>query len=258
LIQEASLLEKMNILVVDDSPMIHRMCQGTLVSAGLCETVLAKYDGAAGLAEICNNFFDLVILDWNMPEMDGIDVLLQMRNQKIPTPVIMCTSEGEREDIINAVTAGANDYLVKPFKPIDLEEKVRKVSNLYRAQKGRAVTHRAMVVDDSPVIRKNIKQILLNSGRFTVVLEAENGKEVLNKYRRGSVDIVFMDWEMPGINGVEAMKQIRQIDTSTPIIMVTSNSEIEHMVEAFDSGATNFIPKPFEERDLVDKVNQVL
>ncbi len=249
----------MNALIIDDSPFIRRLIQGVLMGSCKFSVVIQKEDGHSALEELENNpeKYDIIFLDWHMPLMDGIDVLLAIRRSHISTPVIMCTSLGDKESIINAVSAGANEYLVKPFEVACLEEKVKKVLEVEKNRK--EIRHlRALVVDDSSTMRKIVAHILVNDGIFTDVVHAEDGDVALELYPNQKFDLIFLDWEMPRMKGIDVLKAIRTFDSSIPIVMATSNTKLDHMVEAFDAGVSNFIAKPFTAPGLLKKVNQVL
>lgn len=114
----------MKALVVDDSMTIRRIVIKALSLAGIDDAVEAA-DGAEALEALKTARFDIVLLDWNMPIMSGIETLVAMRKAGIKTPVIMVTTEAEKSRVIEAIKSGANDYLIKPFAPEQLAEKVK-------------------------------------------------------------------------------------------------------------------------------------
>lgn len=116
----------MKALVVDDSMTIRRIVIKALGMAGITDTVEAE-DGMEALKATQSNEFDLILLDWNMPKMSGIDTLRSIRESGKKTPVIMVTTEAERSRVIEAIKTGANDYLIKPFSPDQLAAKVKSV-----------------------------------------------------------------------------------------------------------------------------------
>ena len=86
-------------------------------------------NGKEGLDQASDDF-DLVLLDWNMPEMSGIDALKGIRAKGLKVPVIMVTTEAEKARVIEAVKSGANNYIIKPFTPEGIEEKIKKTLKL--------------------------------------------------------------------------------------------------------------------------------
>lgn len=114
----------MKILVVDDSSTMRRIITNTLKGIGQ-EDVVQAGDGVEGLAQLqANPDIGLVLSDWNMPNMNGLDFLKKIRETRKDLPVIMITTEAEKTNVITAIKAGANNYIVKPFTPDVLKEKL--------------------------------------------------------------------------------------------------------------------------------------
>jgi two-component system chemotaxis response regulator CheY len=116
------------ILVVDDFPTIRRIVRNLLKELGYSNVDEAE-DGAMGLAKLKSGSYEFVISDWNMPNMDGLQMLTAIRAD--PTlahlPVLMVTAEAKKENIIAAAQAGASGYVVKPFTAAILDEKISKI-----------------------------------------------------------------------------------------------------------------------------------
>jgi two-component system chemotaxis response regulator CheY len=116
----------MKALVVDDSLTIRRIVIKALSIVGINDAVEAG-DGAEAVKAAEGAQFDLILLDWNMPKMSGIDALRALRQAGNKTPVIMVTTEAEKSRVIEAIKTGANDYLIKPFSPDQLADKVKQL-----------------------------------------------------------------------------------------------------------------------------------
>ena len=116
----------MKLLVVDDSSVIRKVIKAAADVLQL-ETIEAQ-DGLEALEKMAAHYaeIDLVLLDWNMPEMNGYDVLVEIKtsDKYKHIPVMMVTTEGQHSSIVAAVRAGANNYLVKPFTVEELETKI--------------------------------------------------------------------------------------------------------------------------------------
>ena len=115
------------ILIVDDSSVMRKMVERTLRLAGIVpEQVLEAGDGISALGLLAGNGVDLVLCDINMPVMDGLEFLRQM--QALPTgkgvPVVMITSEGSENHVVEAVAAGARGYIRKPFSAEQVKEQI--------------------------------------------------------------------------------------------------------------------------------------
>jgi len=119
---------ELKILAVDDSPTMRRIIVNTLKRAGF-ENVSEAVDGKDALAKLKTDQFGFVITDWNMPEMDGLAFVNTVRNdpEYKNMPILMITTRSVKEDIIEAMKAGVNNYIVKPFTPETLAEKINQV-----------------------------------------------------------------------------------------------------------------------------------
>ncbi len=116
------------ILVVDDFPTMRRIIKNLLKDLGY-ENVDEAEDGVMGLEKLRNGNFDIVVSDWNMPNMDGLEMLKAIRADSVlaKLPLLMVTAEAKKENIIAAAQAGASGYVVKPFTAATLEEKLNKI-----------------------------------------------------------------------------------------------------------------------------------
>jgi len=119
---------KMKFLVVDDFSTMRRIVRNLLKELGYSNVDEAE-DGAMALSKLKNEQFDFVISDWNMPVMNGLDMLKSIRADATlaKLPVLMVTAEAKKENIIAAAQAGANGYVVKPFTAATLDEKLAKI-----------------------------------------------------------------------------------------------------------------------------------
>lgn len=111
------------ILVADDDQKLLKMVRRTLVYEGF--TVITASTGREALAKIETQLPDLVVLDWMMPELDGLDVLKRLRVERADIPVLMLTARDAIEDRVAGLDEGADDYLVKPFAPSELLARLR-------------------------------------------------------------------------------------------------------------------------------------
>lgn len=125
---EPMVQKTMKILVVDDFPTMRRIIRNLLKDLGF-DSVDEAEDGVMALEKLRNGGFDLVVSDWNMPNMDGLALLQTIREdaQLKTLPVLMVTAEAKKENIIAAARAGANGYVVKPFTAATLEEKLNRI-----------------------------------------------------------------------------------------------------------------------------------
>lgn len=113
----------MRIMLVDDSRTIRNIQKKVLAQLGF-EEIEEAADGVQALEKYKENKPDLMLVDWNMPNMDGITLIKTIRQTDKEIPLIMCTTEAEKTRIIEALKAGVNNYVVKPFTAEALSEKI--------------------------------------------------------------------------------------------------------------------------------------
>jgi len=114
----------MKALVVDDSNVMRRILTGALGRANITDVDHAA-DGAIAVDAVANADYDIVLMDWNMPNMLGIDAVRAIRESGKTMPIIMVTTEAEKERVVDALRAGANNYIIKPFEPAAIVSKIQ-------------------------------------------------------------------------------------------------------------------------------------
>lgn len=119
---------RMGILIVDDFPTMRRIVRGLLQDLGFANVEEAE-DGQDALGKLKGGRFKFVISDWNMPKLDGIEMLKQIRADGVmgTLPVLLIGAEARKDNVIAAARAGANGYIVKPFTAATLEEKINQI-----------------------------------------------------------------------------------------------------------------------------------
>ena len=115
-----------------------------------------------------------------------------------------------------------------------------------------------LVVDDFSTMRRIIKNLLRDLG-FTNTVEADDGNTALPILKAGGIDFLVTDWNMPGMQGIELVKQVRAVDSikSTPILMVTAEAKREQIIEAAQAGVNGYIVKPFTAATLKEKIDKI-
>ena len=114
-----------------------------------------------------------------------------------------------------------------------------------------------LIVDDASFMRMMIKDILTKNG-YEVVGEAENGNKALEKYKELKPDLVLMDITMPEVDGISALKNIRKEDGNAKVVMCSAMGQQNMVIEAIQSGARDFIVKPFQADRVLEAVKKVI
>lgn len=114
----------MKFLVVDDSSTMRRIIKNSLKRIGF-EDIVEAENGRDALEKLVD--VDIILTDWNMPEMDGLEFVKRVRSSDTKIPILMVTTNAAKDDIVEALKNGVNNYIVKPFTPETLKEKVETV-----------------------------------------------------------------------------------------------------------------------------------
>jgi two-component system chemotaxis response regulator CheY len=123
----------MKILLVDDSRTIRNIQKNVLARLGHTD-IMEAGDGVEALQQVQKDRPDLALIDWNMPNMDGITLVREIRARDKELPLIMCTTEAEKSRVLEAIKAGVNNYIVKPFTTETLAEKIQQTMDKAQAK----------------------------------------------------------------------------------------------------------------------------
>ena len=117
-----------------------------------------------------------------------------------------------------------------------------------------------LVVDDSAMMRKIVIKNLRDSGFDVAVVEAGDGKEGLDKFAAGGIDLVLSDWNMPNMDGLTMVREIRKLDPDkkVPVIMITTEGSADKVKDAVMAGASNYLAKPFTPERFKEKLGKIL
>ncbi|MES2128774.1 MAG: response regulator [Pseudomonadota bacterium] len=248
--------EKLNFLVVDDVPAMCQITANQLRALGAQEVQTAP-NGAEALRLMLTRPFDLVLSDWNMPVMDGLELLRQMRqhDKLAQLPMVIVTADADRERIAQAIAAGVSDLLVKPYTRQRLEDKI--AGALIRRAPGSAPVRAPLaptdvpqptllVVDDTPENLRLIADLFEDSYRVRV---AHNGAKALAMcHSDNPPDLVLLDVMMPGMDGFEVAQRMREHPASAhiPVIFVTALNDAAARKRGLGLGAVDFVSKPVD------------
>ncbi|MCP4622125.1 MAG: response regulator [bacterium] len=273
-------LHNMKVLVVDDNVTSREILQNILESFSFEVTLAAS--GEEGISELENadrdKPFELVIMDWKMPEMDGIQASVNIKSHpnlsKIPA-IVMVTAYGREEVMQKAEKVGLEGFLIKPVNASVLFDTIMQAfgkelpetSRLAERQKETAALGNikgacVLLVEDNE-INQQVAQEILESAGLTVSL-ANNGKEALEAVQTDHYDAVLMDVQMPVMDGYEATRKIREWEfriptsafKSVPIIAMTAHAMAGDEARSFDAGMNDHVTKPIDPDQLFAALNK--
>jgi len=193
---------------------------------------------------------DLVTVNWHMPVMDGLELIRRLRGDPATRklPLVMISTEHDRDRIREALAAGADDYLAKPFTPEALASKLTALGVCAAAgprRESRPI--RVLICDDSHTIRSVLTATLASDPGVRIAGTAVNGQACLDLLAAGELpDVVLLDVEMPVMDGLAALKEIRRRHPRLPVVMFSSLTErgSKATVDALVAGANDYVAKP--------------
>lgn len=237
------------ILIIDDDIMNLKMEQYILENT--YDVICAK-SGEEGLDMLHKNAVDLVLLDLYMPNMNGLQVLQKIREDKAisDVKVIFLTASGMKTDVTEAIRLGALDFIKKPFVPTELLERIKRVLQLAKKDS-------ILVVDDDKMNLMLTQKIL--GIRYDVSC-VSSGKEAILYLQDNVPDMILLDLHMPEMSGLEVLDEIRNMDkvSDVPVIFLTADSERKTEIEIFKAGAMDYIQKPFIAEVVIRRISRIL
>ena len=285
---EASLsdnnLSHLNVLIVDDYVLTRQLLGKTLKRRGLSYVAVASAEEALDFLQETQKPFDCCLIDYALSGLNGLKLVEKIRSQKKydNTALIMISGAMERRPYSELKAMGLDGYFNKPFLPgqiieaIQIGARYRKddqgnvpfmtrhnvingsckqdvdgAKNTYRQYPG----IKALAVDDMKMNMMLIRKVLSKFGLDVDV--AVNGKEAVDKVKNSVYDIIFMDCQMPEMDGYEATETIRAYEMETsrkqvPIVAITADAMIGDREKCLSHGMNDYINKPFKEIDIAE------
>ena len=270
--REDMTLDPMDVLIVDDDEILLETAVDTLASLGV--TADHANSGLEALDMIKRRHetgrdYSVVILDWKMPDIDGLETIRRIRAEAGAGTPILLISAYDWSDIEDmAKEAGANGFVNKPLFRSKLYDKINALlgteaksvepENDYSDLQGLNI----LIAEDNDVNWEIISAML---GMFGITTErAENGCVCVDKVKqaaKGSYTLVFMDIQMPEMNGLEATRCIRALDdpwaSSIPIIAMTADAFSENVTECMNAGMNGHIAKPIDIKLVIKEIRRI-
>lgn len=258
-------LNKLSILYVDDLELNRKITEKVLKEAGI--TVYLADSGKKALYMLKHEIkVNLVLLDVHMPEMDGFETAKKINEIfRGSQHMIMFTSVDIRDKISKMKEAGVSDYIIKPVKRKELMDKIKNSINAkYGEQIENAIKDMnkyfenrkktILVVEDNFINMTLMLRILEKFGDFNL-LQAGNGVEAVELYEKEKPELIFLDIQMPIMNGFEAFEEIKHMasekNEKMPVVVaVTAYAMEKDKNRCFEAGMDDFIPKPYEMEEI--------
>ena len=267
-IEKIAELEDLKALVVDDDFNTCDSVTKMLVKVGMrSEWTLSGKEAVlrARQSMELGDAFHAYIIDWRLPDMNGIEVTRQIRSMGDDTPIIILTAYDWSDIEVEARAAGVNAFCAKPLFMSDIREtlmaaigqKQTGAENRILPEAGPDFRGRCILLVEDNELNREIAEELLKQYGFLVDI-AENGAEAVEKVKNsapGTYDLVLMDIQMPVMNGYEATEQIRALEdpalAKIRILAMTANAFDEDRKQALKCGMDGFLSKPIVMEELI-------
>ena len=265
-------IDGVEALIVDDDPILLETAVDALESLGIqadqAETGKAALEMVRRRHEAGNDY-NLIILDWKMPDMNGVETIRRIRDEVDSDIPVLLTSAYDWSDIEDAAKeAGANGFIGKPLFRSSLYEKINALLGTevrtmepeddYSDLAGMNI----LIAEDNDINWEIISTML---SMFGITSErAENGRictEKMAAAEEGSYDLIFMDIQMPEMNGLDATRNIRKLENkwaaSIPIIAMTADAFSENVTECLQAGMNGHIAKPVDLKLVIKEIRRI-
>ncbi|MBQ8951677.1 MAG: response regulator [Eubacterium sp.] len=265
-------LEPMDVLIVDDDATMLRTATDTLESLGASVEQAGNGLEALGMIEhrhLSGKDYNVIIVDWKMPEIDGIETIRRIRSEiKTDVPILLISAYDWSDIEDKAKAAGANGFVTKPLFRSTLYDKINNLigkesksiepEDDYSDLNGLSI----LVAEDNDINWEIISAML---SMFGIKCErAENGRicvDMISEAEKDSYMLIFMDIQMPEMNGLDATRAIRKLEdswaSSIPIVAMTADAFSENIMECMNAGMNGHIAKPIDVKLVIKEIRRI-
>ncbi|MBF0361199.1 MAG: response regulator [Oligoflexia bacterium] len=252
---------KKMVLIVDDDKIICDYLQKELKRNYLSSVI--AYNGESALKLIKENKLDIILLDIGLPDINGLDMLTTIKEITPKSEVIIITGCGTMEIAVAALRRGAIDYIEKPFKSSDIAISVGRamekiLENEYSecSNSSDKNTNTLLIIDDEPTVAKSMESFFLDEGYEVFI--ANSGEEGLKLIEEYKIDLIISDINLGTMNGIDVLKQAKNLYSDIEAIMVTGYSNTELAISSIRAGASDYITKPINIDELIFATKKTL
>jgi FixJ family two-component response regulator len=202
-----------------------------------------------------------LVLDLQLPGLSGLDLQKRMADAGLETPIVFLTGHGDVPASVQAMKAGAVEFLTKPVKEEELSKAIQEaLERDRRVREGHPELRDSgaiiAIVDDDSSAREGLGHLIRSVG-----LRAEtfaSAQEFLDRLRGERPSCLVLDLELPGLSGLDLQKRMAELELEIPIVFVTGHANIPASVQAIKAGAVEFLTKPFEEQELLKAIREAI
>ena len=265
-------LDPIDVLIVDDDEIMLKTAVDTLESLGASTESTASGLEALGMIEhrhLSGKDYDVIIIDWKMPEIDGTETISRIRTEiGTKTPILLISAYDWSDIEEKAKEAGANGFVSKPLFRSTLYDKInaligKESSSIEPEDDYSDLQGMNILVAEDNDINWEIVSTMLSMFGITAD-RAENGRvcvDKISKVKEGSYELIFMDIQMPEMNGLDATRAIRKLEghwaSSIPIVAMTADAFSENVTECLNAGMNGHIAKPIDIKLVIREIRRI-
>jgi len=263
--ETVSLEKPVKIVIVDDHPNTASMLARVLTRFDSPVEILTAGNAEEALNQVGETGTDILITDFMMPGMNGLELIEQLQGNQKPAHIILITAYDTPGLALSARRLNVKNYLVKPVQPDKIREIVKKAidelrpSEKHRAQLSPDRKFKILVADDHPDNLRLLSARLENEGY--IFIPAWDGEEALTKIREEAPDLVLLDVNMPKKDGFQVLEEMRSNPASEliPVIVITAaRIGPKDVRDGLSLGADDYVIKPFDWRELAARIQSKL
>jgi CheY-like chemotaxis protein len=199
--------------------------------------VVEAANGSKSVEVLRNSDVDLILLDSALPDADKISVIEISRALAKPPFIILLVGVG------GTIIKGADAVVAKPRNSDEAQNLVQRCMRV-------RVASRVLIVDDSSTMRSIVRKILTASNFPLDIVEVNEGTAALEMVRNGAIDVVFLDYNMPGLDGLATLKELKRMQPQLEVVLISSTDDKAVAERAVEEGAAAFLRKPFYPADI--------
>ena len=251
------------LLLVDDEEEFLVATSQALGRRGFVVTVAPN--GVTALDLVKKKTFDVIVLDVKMPDISGPDVFDQIRNSLPEIPVILLTGHPSVADAFTTSKRGIAAYI---SKPVDMDELANRARKVIAETKGKAADGEAnnnagegigpltvMIVDDETDLLESLQRVFIRRKINTLI--ADSGPKALEMLKEELVDVMVLDVKMPGMDGLEVLRRVKEKHPYLQVIMLSGHPSVEAALEGVKLGASEYLKKPADIDELIATITRL-
>ncbi len=235
-----------SVLVADEFHLIQQIFLDAGRASKLSLRLSSTDNGRDCLTLLSGGNVDLAFIDVHLPELSGIDAFWVARKQGVRTFVTLMSNPPSSKAVEMARKLEAYEFLFKPFAVADALAIIKTYDRITSPTK-------VLIVEDSSTVRQIVQKVLQESAFNCAISEAGDGETALTLCGTSQFDVVFLDCNMPGLDGLNTMKRLLALQSSLKVVMNSAEHDQTRERQALDCGACTFLHKPFFAAD-VDRV----